>query len=154
VNFQFHQTKLDEIAFVDCARAGQRSGAGGERFRNRSGRFERSLPDIHSASRCVSGIDSAVFAGKYRFTRSDVNSTGAPVERGDDVQFLIMTEDALASRSFSPTVGIARLPHVPIRPRMRATVLSRRHWFAWQTYWAGRVKKAPLAWSSRRDLAF
>jgi len=42
VNFQFHQPKLDE-SFVDCARAGQRSGAA-EKIQESIRQIERSLP--------------------------------------------------------------------------------------------------------------
>jgi len=81
VNFQFHQTKLDEIVLSIVPGPGN-AAARAEKIQE-SIRQIRAVSPGHPIRIEVREVESIPLssAGKYRFTRSDVNSTGAPVER-------------------------------------------------------------------------
>ena len=80
VNFQFHQTAVDEIILSIVPGPGNRQ--------EREDKIQESIRQIrllcpqHPVRIEVREVDAIPLssAGKYRFTRSDVNSTGAPAQ--------------------------------------------------------------------------
>lgn len=80
VNFQFHQTAVDEIILSIVAAPGDAQGRA-EKIRESIRQIQAVSPE-HPVRVEVREVEAIALssAGKHRFTRSDVNATSAPVE--------------------------------------------------------------------------